>query len=159
MKKIDILRAAMAEALPEFKREPHRLVIWIENGTARSTQSKTLGFGFSYRINLLLVETNTDLALITLALFRWLRVHQPDLLRPNTEGISFDADILDNSTSDIRFELLLTENVTVTPLTDGGWHLDYLPEPDPLFDDETAPCALDEVPLLADITLGSEHLS
>lgn len=155
MKKIDSLRTVLTEAIPELRRETDRLRIWVEDGSGSSRQTRTLSFGLSYRVNLLLVEMETDLALIALPIFRWLRVNQPELLKPGAEGFTFDADILDNRCSDIVIQLQLTENVSVTPREDGGWSLDYLPEPDPLFEDDQPPPGLDDVPELEAVTVTS----
>lgn len=133
MEKPKTLRAAIEAALPEFKRDPARLKVWIEDGAGMSRQTPSLAFGFRYRLNVMLEEATSDIALVALAIFRWLRVNQPDLMAPGAAGFSFDADILDNKSWDILIQLELTENVTVAPREGGGWELNYLPEPDPLF--------------------------
>lgn len=149
MRKALSLRTAITEALPEFATDPDRLRIWVEDGTVRSTQSPSLSFGFTYRLNVLLEEARSDIALLALAVTRWLRINQPDLLRPGGVGFDFECDILDNSTSDILLQLDLTENVAVAPREEGGWSLDYLPEPNPLFTDDQGAGETDPVPDLA----------
>ncbi|MXO73565.1 phage tail protein [Alteraurantiacibacter buctensis] len=146
MRKAEDLRAAIAEALPEFRGQPDRLRIWVEDGAGRSTQSNSLSFGFAYRLNVLLEETRSDIALLALAVFRWLRINQPDLLRPGADGFRFEVDVLDNSTSDILLQLDLKENVSVAPIDGGGWTLDYLAEPDPLWDDFLGAGDVDPIP-------------
>lgn len=145
------LRAALTDALPEFQREPDRLRMWVEDGAAQHRQTATLAFGFRYRLNVLLVECATDIALVALPLFRWLRVNQPDLLAPGRDGFTFDADILDNRTADMLIQLELTDNVTVAPREEGGWTLDYLPEPDPMFPDFDGLGDADPIPDLAKV--------
>jgi len=135
VKKPASLRAALQDALPEFRREPGRLKVWIEDGSGLSRQTGTLAFAFRYRLHLLMEEVASDIALVALPIFRWLRVNQPELLAPGAAGFAFDADVLDNGSADILIQLDLTENVTVAPREEGGWALDYLPEPDPLFTD------------------------
>lgn len=157
MQKIETLRAALTESLPELKNEPDRLRMWVEDGAGSSRQTASLSFGFSYRLNVLLVEMSTDIALIALPIFRWLRVNQPDLLAPGKEGFSFDADVLDNRTCDIVIQLSLTENVQVAPIEAGGWSLDYLPEPDPMFEDGDPLGDLAAAPNLADVIATSEQ--
>lgn len=149
MRKAHSLRAAIVEALPEFATSPDRLKIWVEDGAGRATQSQTLSFAFGYRLNILLEEARSDIALVALAVFRWLRVNQPDLLRPGATGFAFETDILDNETADIVLQLDLTENVSVAALEGGGWSLDYLAEPDPLFADDLPLGDLDPAVLLA----------
>ena len=152
MKKPDALRSALQAVLPEFAGEPDRLRLWIEDGSAQSRQTDTAGFGFSYRLNLLLVEASTDIALIALPIFQWLRVNQPNLLAPGATGFSFDVDVLDNRACDILIQLELTENVSVAPNDDGGFALNYLAEPDPLFLDALPPGDLGTVPDLDRVT-------
>jgi len=135
MQKAQSLRAAIVAAVPEFRTNPDRLTIWVENGVGESRMTKTLAFGFTYRLNVLLVECTTDIALIALAVFQWLRVNQPALMVPGAKGFGFEADILDNSSADIQLQLDLTEQITVQPVDGGGYDLAYLEEPDPLFDD------------------------
>ena len=152
MKKIQSLRTALTAALPELQTDPDRLRLWVEDGSASSRQTQSLGFGFTYRANLLIEEASTDIALIALPIFIWLRVHQPELLRPGAEGFSFEVDILDNRCADILIRLQLTENITVGTREEGGWDVNYQDEPDPLFDDGLPPWDLDDVPPFAAVT-------
>lgn len=150
MDKLNSLRAAITAALPELARSPDSLRIWIERGAAKSRGTATEAFGFEFQANVLIVEMTTDIAVLMLAVFRWCRVNQPELLTPNSAGLSFDADILDNAAADVLLQIPLTQNATVTP---EGTAIAWLPEPDPLFDDalglgDTAP-----VPLLAGLSI------
>ena len=131
MQKITSLRRALEEAIPALRTDPQALAVWVENGNAQCQQTTNESFGFTYTLNVLLKETNVDLALISLAIFRWLRVNQPDLLSPQSDGISFDVDILDAKSWDVAIQLNLREQVSVTLRDDGGHDLAYLPEPDP----------------------------
>lgn len=134
MNKIDSLRTAILAALPELAREPTRLKMWIDRGTARCPQTDSLSFGFFYRLNVLVEELANDISLLALAIFGWLRVNEPHLLAPGVDGFSFDADILDNLTADILIQIEIRQNVAVRP--DGNGHtLEYLDEPRPLFPD------------------------
>lgn len=120
--------------MPELRNEPDRLAIWVEDGKVAARHTGTLGFAFEYPLSVYLKEIGTDIAIITLAIVRWLRVNQPDLLvHPNR--FDFETDVWDNETADLQFTLQLTENVAVTPNDDGSHGIDYLPEPDPLFED------------------------
>lgn len=153
MQKLDSLRTAIATAIPELKRSPENLRIWIERGAGRCQGTRTDAFGFAYQANVLIVEMATDLAVLALAIFRWLRVNQPDLLSPRTDGFAFDADILDNGSADVLIQIQLTENVTVAPVEGGGDILAYLPEPDPLFVDDGGFAGVDPVPPLAGVDI------
>lgn len=136
MRKLDSLRAALAAALPELAQDPTRLKIWIEKGAAQSRQTQTRAFALSYQANVLIEDLATDIAVVMLAVFDWLRINQSVLLAPGTDGLTFDVDLLDNSLADIELRLDLTENVSVQPRPDGGADLVWLPEPAPLFADD-----------------------
>lgn len=153
MSKPKSLRAALQAALPELRNEPGRLKLWIENGAVRARGTSSHGFALQYPLSVLIEEAKTDIAIIALAICRWLRVNQPDLLAPNGDSFQFESDILDLETADVLFTINLTENITVTPQEGGGWTVTYLEEPDPLFDDDTAFAGLDPIPLLAEVRL------
>lgn len=153
MRKPDTLRAAIVAQLPELASEPDRLRMWIERGGARSVMTAELGFGFAYRLNVLVTELAGDVALLGLAIFQWLRVNQPELMTPGRDGFTFDVDILDNRTADVLIQLDLTEDVAVTQRDDGGFDMQYLAEQDPLFDDELGLGETDPVPPLAGIDI------
>jgi|TARA_R100000049_G_C1954122_1_gene105236 hypothetical protein len=139
MRKPTELRKALTAALPELKRNPDRLVIWVEDGAVRTRQTEDASFSFEYPLSVLLREVKTDIAVIVHAINRWLRVNQPDLLAAgNRDSFKFETDILDNGTADIVFTIDLVEAVKVAADPAGGWSLDYVAEPDPLFDDGAA---------------------
>ncbi|WP_313801015.1 phage tail protein [Sphingobium sp.] len=153
MLKLDTLRASIATALPELARSPENLRIWIERGSGRCQGTPSDAFGFAFQANVLIVEMASDIAVLSHAIFRWLRVNQPDLLTPGKEGFSFDADILDNGSADVLLQIQLTQNVTVAPKDGGGFTLAYLPEPDPLFADDLGFTGMDPVPAFAGIDM------
>lgn len=147
------LRTAITAAVPELVTHPARLKMWIEQGSAQSRQTASFGFSFSYRLSVYLEDLSTDIAIVSLALFRWLRVNQAELLAPGTDGFTFDADVLDNGTVDVMFLLRLTENVAVTARDDGKFDLNYLPEPNPMWDDFLGAGGADPIPPLSAVML------
>jgi len=155
MLKIDTLRAAISDAVPEIKAEPSRLAMWVEHGSAQMRQTGTLAFGYKFRLNALLQELVTDVSVVSLAIFIWLQVNQPELLAPGADGFAFDVDILDNASADVLFQLDLTQDVTVAPQPDGTFALRDLPEPDPLFDDFLGAGGATPVPLLTQISVSN----
>lgn len=153
MLKLDTLRAAITAAVPELAAHPARLKMWIDRGSVQSRQTRSFSFAFEFRLNVMVEELATDISVLALAIFRWLRVNQPDLLAPDQPGFSFDVDILDNSTADVLFLLNLRQNVAVTPRDDGNFDLAYLPEPDPIWDDDLGAGGADPIPPLAAVIL------
>ncbi|MCP2016835.1 phage tail protein [Qipengyuania citrea] len=134
MQKPTSLRKALEAALEELRIDPTRLALWVEDGAVRSRSTGDLSFSFEYPLSVLLRDMKTDIALVTLAITRWLHVHQPNLLAGGSgDSFKFETDILDNEKADILVTLQLTEPVKVTPKEGGGFDLEYLAEPDPLF--------------------------
>ncbi len=134
MKKPASLRQALTAALEELRKEPTRLALWVEDGAVRSRSTGNLSFAFEYPLSVLLTDLKTDIALVTLAIVRWLQVNQPNLLAGGAgDSFTFETDILDNEKADLVFTLNLTEQVKVTAKEGGGYDLEYLAEPSPLF--------------------------
>jgi hypothetical protein len=156
MSKAKSLRTALMAALPELRNEPARLKLWIENGAVRARGTASHGFALQYPLSVLIEEAKTDIAIIALAITRWLRVNQPDLLAPNGDSFQFESDILDVSTADILFTINITENIAVEPQQDGSWLVTYLEEPDPLFADGQSFAEVEPIPLLAEVRLTDE---
>lgn len=153
MSKAKSLRAALTAAIPELRQEPGRLKLWIENGAVRARGTSSHSFAMQYPLSVLIEEAKTDIAIIALAITRWLRVNQPDLLAPNGDSFQFESDILDLTTADILFTINLTENIAVAPQEDGSWQVTYLEEPDPLFEEGEGFAGVDPIPLIAEVRL------
>lgn len=148
--KINTLKAAILAALPELKRDPDRVRMWIERGSASSTQTDDRAITSAFQLNVLVVEMASDMHVLFLAVFEWMRVNQPDLMVPGKEGISFDADILDNSTADILLQIQLDQAVGALCGAKGGYDLQYMPERDPPDPDILSIIAPEAAPPLKD---------
>jgi len=131
MRKLETLRAALLAALPELEEDPDRIRIWIERGTAASSQTGSRALAYKFQANVLVVEMASDITVLFMAVFEWARVNQPELMVPGVDGIAFDADILDNGTADILLQLQLDQAVSAAPKEAGGYDISYLAEPDP----------------------------
>lgn len=86
MKKIDSLRDALLAATPELQQQPARLRMWVDRGSVQARQTESLSFAYGFRLNVLIMELATDISVLTLAITRWLRVNQPELLAPGTDA-------------------------------------------------------------------------
>lgn len=153
MNKLDSLRAAITQALPELKRSPENLRLWIARGGGRCQSTATDAFGLSFEANVLIVEMRSDFVVLAHAIFRWLRVHQPALVVPPNTGFTFDVDPLDNEMADVLLQIQLTQNVTVGSKPGGGFDMTYLAEPDPLFGDDLPMGGMITAPPLAGVDL------
>lgn len=154
MRKIDSLCETLRAAIPEAASDPTALRVWIDRGQAQARQTGSNAFALAFRLNVLAVGVKTDLSLITLAVTRWLRANQPDLLQPGKDSFTFDADILDNDTADVLIQIDLTQNYEVT-VVDGVELVEAIEQTDPVIEEATS---AGMAPDIEAILLGGEQL-
>ena len=116
MNKPESLRAHLLATVADFKHDPDRLLIFIDNGKVRCTAAPTLSFEYSFDLQIILTEFAGHPDSVMLPILGWLSVNQSELLE-NLEkvknGIQFEADILDKDKVDLSITLALTERVVV----------------------------------------------
>lgn len=116
MNKPESLRAHLLATVAEFKYDPDRLLIFIDNGRVRCTAAHTLSFEYSFDLQIILTEFTGHPDSVILPILGWLSVNQPELLEnldKVKQGIQFEADILDKNKVDMSLTLALTERVIV----------------------------------------------
>jgi len=127
------LRAHLLAAVPELHKNPDRLLVFIDNGTIRSTAAPGLSFEYSYTLNIILTDYAGHPDAVAIPLLAWLLVNQPELLTNLEKGktaIAFEADVLDNSKVDLSLKLPLTERVIVKKQDDGSLQVCHPNEPE-----------------------------
>lgn len=133
MIKIDSLRAALEQALPELRSDPDKLVIFVDRGRIVSRLSPGLAFEYRYEATLWLPGLTGGSDRVMLPLLLWLRLHQPDIFQRfdrDDTAIVFAADIVDATTADVMIKFELTEGVIATARGDGsGWDIDRTDDP------------------------------
>ncbi|MCQ4314482.1 phage tail protein [Stutzerimonas zhaodongensis] len=137
MNKPESLRAHLVAAVPELKRNPDRLLTFVDNGSMRSTAAPGLSFEYSYTLNIILTDFAGHPDAVAIPLFAWVLVNQRELmenLEKGRDAIKFEADILDNSKVDLSITLPLTERVIVKRRADGTLQVSHPAEP--VVDDE-----------------------
>lgn len=137
MKKPESLRDHLLASIPELRRNPDRLLVFVDNGSMRSTAALGLSFEYSYTLNLILTDFAGHPDAVAIPLFAWVLVNQRELmenLEKGKDAIKFEADILDNSKVDLSITLPLTERVIVKRLDDGTLQVSHPAEP--VVDDE-----------------------
>ena len=134
MIKPDSLRAAIAVHNPSLARDPERLLMFVDRGNARSFMTPDESFETRYTLNIIITDFAADPSSLMIAILSWLRINQPDLLVPPNQAFQFEVDILDNGLVDLSLNLDLTEQVATIRRADGGFDMEYLPEPENLFD-------------------------
>jgi len=137
MNKPESLRKHLLDSIPELKHNPDRLLVFIDNGTMRSTAAPGLSFEYVYTLNLILTDFAGHPDAVAIPLFAWVLVNQRELmenLERSKDAIVFEADVLDNSKVDLSIKLPLTERVIVKRQDDGNLVVSHPPEP--IVDDE-----------------------
>ncbi len=159
MIKPGLLRTALEAALPEFVQDRDRLAIFIDKGRLVSRRTPSLSYEYRYQLILFVEEFTGPPDAIMVPLLLWLRTHQPDLLLRHDradQAIAFKAEVLDQSSWDVRIEFELTEAVTLVARGDGtGWDVTHLPEPSP---DDPSITGIEPPPPLRSIWLGEHQL-
>lgn len=91
-----------------------------------------MSFEYGYQLQIILTDFAGHPDTVMLPLLTWVRVHQSELLAnldKSAEGITFEADVIDQSKVDMSITLPLTERVVVRKRDDGGFDLSRPPEP------------------------------
>lgn len=116
MNKPESLRAHLLATVADFKYDPDRLLIFIDNGKVRCTSAPGLSFEYIFDLQIILTEFAGHPDSVFLPILGWLSVNQPELLEnldKVMKGIQFEADILDKEKVDLSLTLPLTERVMV----------------------------------------------
>ena len=142
MNKPSALRAHLLAAVPELHKNPDRLLVFIDNGTIRSTAAPGLSFEYSYTLNVILTDFAGHPDAVFIPLLTWLLRHQPELLTNLERGktaIAFEADVLDESKVDLSIKLPLTERVIVKRQPDESLLVSHPDEPELIEETFTIP--------------------
>ena len=126
------LRAAIEAALPDLKRNPDRLLVFIDEGSIRCTGAPSLSFEYGYTLQIVVTDYAEHADTIMVPVLAWVAVNQPDLLQNpdrQRDGIRFEADLLDHAKMDLSVRLQLTERVIVADLPDGSRTATHVGEP------------------------------
>ncbi|WP_264605566.1 phage tail protein [Sphingobium sp. B11D3D] len=133
MSKADALRAFMVEQLPELKRNPEALLIYLTGGRLVARyHPENLGFEYRARLSIDVLGFPGEPAQFFLPLILWLRRHEPAALQNHEiaeQQIAFEVDILDNGRVDISVSLPSVEAVDVLPQPGGGYRMTLREEP------------------------------
>lgn len=124
-------RAAIEAALPYLVQEPDRLVMFIEGGKIASGYGGP-GFEYNYTLTIGLLDFNQHPDTVMIPLLQWLKTNEPAAMQNpdrTKEAITFEAEILNHTTYDLRLQLKLTERVKVD-IAAGNITATHLPEPD-----------------------------
>lgn len=131
MNKPGSLRKALGDAIPDLRRNPDRLLVFVDEGTIAAVNTKSLSFEYRYQLNLILTDFDGSAEEVMVALLAWVSINQSNLLdNPDrrSDGITFEADHLNHKTYDLSIKLRLAEEVKVTIDETGKRHISFPPE-------------------------------
>lgn len=124
-------RAALEAAVPWIKANPDKMVMFIESGSV-AARLGGLGMAYHYTLTIVLQDFAHHIDTIMVPLLQWIRGNQPALLQNPDDAkkaISFEAEILDSDTCDLRLQIKLFEGVKVS-IVGGEATVEHLPEPE-----------------------------
>jgi len=127
------LREHLLTAVAGLKKNPDRLLIFIDTGSVRCTAATGLSFEYTYTLQVILTDFAGHPDSVFIPVLEWLRRQQPELLTNLERGkdaIAFEADILDGNKVDMSLSLPLTERVLVKRLDNGQLDISHPDEPD-----------------------------
>ncbi|MEW6178235.1 MAG: phage tail protein [Pseudomonadota bacterium] len=126
MKKLESLRIHLLSIPGELIDDPENLSTRAERGTVYSHASGTnRHFELRYRAEVLVMNYSGDPDRLWFWVLQWLAVNQPDHA---PEAVSFNADRLNDQSSDVLISFDLTETVKVEE-TPEGVRLHHCSEP------------------------------
>lgn len=131
MKKAADLRAHLAQWVPDLKRNPEKLSLFVEKGHIACKIGQSLSFRYDYTLQILITDFAEPLDVLSVPLLAWIEHHQRELLldpERRDKAISFEAEVLDNEKTDIAISLALSERVKVES-TAAGFACTHLDEP------------------------------
>ena len=116
MLKPNSLRQHLVAAVPELRRDPDKLAIFVRDGKLATTGAGSLSFEYRYTLNLVLMDYASHADAIMVPVLAWLREHQPEIAENpdlRDKALRFEVEFLNAATVDLSVEIDLTERVIV----------------------------------------------
>jgi hypothetical protein len=135
MNKPNGLRRLLLKTVPGLAGNPDRLQMSVERGAIGARAGASLSFEYRYTLTVTLLAFAGNVDAVMVPIVAWIAEQQPDLLRrEDQQPFTFETEIQDEESADIRIDLDLTERVRVTPRRAGGYDVTHLdddaPQPD-----------------------------
>ncbi|MGM0535553.1 MAG: phage tail protein [Pseudomonadota bacterium] len=118
MIKLQALRTHLLERIPGLKRDPERLLTFIENGRLEFHRGAHLSHQYQVPVRIVLTDHSGELDAVMLPLLQWLSRYQPDL--DPIDAVRFHAELLSNNAWDLAIDVTLTERVVAIVDCDAG---------------------------------------
>ncbi|WP_140920795.1 phage tail protein [Limnobaculum xujianqingii] len=148
MLKAELLRKFISTAVPYLRDNPDSLVVYTRKGRLVATGQLSSSFEYRYPLEVLVMDYPDSIDSLSVPILAWARKYQPDLLlNPDRRqnGITYEADLLSNSTMDILFIIQVDESTIVSRSDKGELIIKHRAEPMPSME-----CGPDGWELIAD---------
>lgn len=128
MKKAELLRQFISDAVPYLQANPHTLMVYTRQLSAAATATTVAAFEYRYTLEVLVMDYPGDIDSLTVPIIAWARRYQPDLLlNPDRrrQGFAAEVDLLGNATMDILFKIPVDEAAVVTGDLASGFSVEH----------------------------------
>ncbi|MFN2349268.1 MAG: phage tail protein [Thioalkalivibrio sp.] len=112
MRKLQMLRDHIVDALPEFKVSPERLFTYVEGGSIRFYRGANLAHEYKAPATISIADFSGDPDALIIPVLDWLARYQPDL--DPERGVQFEMEYLSNTSADLSLTVELTERVVTS---------------------------------------------
>ncbi|MEQ5834227.1 phage tail protein [Marinobacter sp. NFXS9] len=127
MKKLADLRNHILTNVRHLKKNPDKLLTFIEDGNIECWQGTNLSHKYTLPVRLIVTDYAGEVDEIIIPILSWLLVREPGFDPKNS--ISFEAELLNNNSYDISVTVNITERVIVNA-TEAGLDVEHvLPDP------------------------------
>lgn len=116
MLKPELLRKFISAAVPYLRENPDSLIVYTTKGRIVTTGQFSPSFEYRYVLEVLAMDYPGSLDSLSIPIIAWARMYQPDLLlNPDRQqnGITYEADLLSNTTMDVLFKIQVDEATIV----------------------------------------------
>lgn len=128
MRKLADLRAHVLSNVPELKKNPEKLITFIEDGQIEYWRGVNLSHNYTLPVRLIVTDYRGDIDQVVIAVLAWLSYREPGIDPQN--AISFEAEMLNNSSFDLAITVNISERVIVK-VRESGFEVEHvMPEPD-----------------------------
>lgn len=128
MRKLADLRSHVLSNVPELKKNPEKLITFIEDGQIEYWRGGNLSHNYTLPVRLIVTDYRGDIDQLVIAVLAWLAYREPGIDPQN--AISFEAEMLNNSSFDLAITVNISERVIVKA-GEAGLEVEHvMPEPD-----------------------------
>lgn len=131
MNKPKSLRSHLESWLPDLKKHPDKLHVYIDKGRVSTKAGPSASFEYHYSLQLLVTDFAEPVDTLIVPIMVWIAEHQPDLIEAinkQDKAIAFEAEAVDHDKIDISLTLDLSERVLIKQ-TATGYECEHIGEP------------------------------